>query len=456
MSAAADAARDAQNDAADDERCDYRNFVDYEMRCTKRAGHVGLHRTQREVPAESARIGSDAQIAAIARREIAVAFRDYAVRRNNASASDAARAVAGTLEAPPPAPATPDPLSASEAVYAFAADITTRLGTMFAGATHDSAPWASAVGEFCERHALPAPREGWQNAIVPRVLAPDPLSPEAFRGRTTPDGRPVRWVGWSTEGVCFEFSTEAEPERGACHPACFALYSRIGTGLWIKRDDLIDPARAGQTLYVGEGEDPRTVAPAAGAPAPTCERFWDSTRDGRWSGPCDQPEDINTSGSNPGHAASTLCANPNGCGRRRDEHPPHSQASVPAPAPAAPTLDGPDLPSAGALIFSCLRSNSIDYVQTATADEWLRNGRRWREIALEQHAQLDEEKKKVGMLEIRLTEADAAVGQECGRANREGGRVTEARAVAEGLLEMLTAIRAALGTDTDVKLPWQK
>ncbi len=158
----------------------------------------------------------------------------------------------------------PASLSASEALFGFVGWITTRRERMVASATDDAAPWPALIEKFCECNALPMPREGWnRNLVHPREEAPDPLSPEAFRGRTTPNGLPVRWVAWDQEGVPFEYSTAAEPHRnawGALHNNISSLNSRF---------DLLDPARAGQTLWVGEGPDPRTVQ-APGAIAVPC------------------------------------------------------------------------------------------------------------------------------------------------------------------------------------------
>jgi len=93
---------------------------------------------------------------------------------------------------------------------------------------------------------------------------PDPLSPEAFAGRTI-NGRPVRWLAWDRNGWCGEYSTERPPERdidGALTNDPDKLR---------ERPDLRDPARAGQTLYVGPpaAQEP---ADAAGACA-ECERL---------------------------------------------------------------------------------------------------------------------------------------------------------------------------------------
>jgi hypothetical protein len=87
----------------------------------------------------------------------------------------------------------------------------------------------------------------------PRTEAkPDPLSPAAFKGRTTPDGKPVRWVAWDeTSKWCAEYSTDGPPNRDG-----FRQLVNPG-GSFNSRHDLTNPARAGQTLWVGQGPDPR-------------------------------------------------------------------------------------------------------------------------------------------------------------------------------------------------------
>ena len=98
---------------------------------------------------------------------------------------------------------------------------------------------------------------------------PDPLSPEAFRGRTTPDGKPVRWVAWDDGGVAFEESCPNAPERDE---GCIVAFEFRGDS-YNHAEALFDPARAGQTLWVGEGPDPRTQpAPASKErPCDVCE-----------------------------------------------------------------------------------------------------------------------------------------------------------------------------------------
>jgi hypothetical protein len=95
-------------------------------------------------------------------------------------------------------------------------------------------------------------------ATLPQPPEPqplDPLSPAAFVGRKTPDGKSVRWVAWTPAGSCNEYSTEKEPKR-------INIGFSNGFGTYGFRPDLNDPARAGQTLFVGQGPDPRGQKPA--------------------------------------------------------------------------------------------------------------------------------------------------------------------------------------------------
>jgi hypothetical protein len=96
------------------------------------------------------------------------------------------------------------------------------------------------------------------DATLPQPPEPqplDPLSPAAFVGRKTPDGKSVRWVAWTPAGSCNEYSTEKEPKR-------INIGFSNGFGTYGFRPDLNDPARAGQTLFVGQGPDPRGQKPA--------------------------------------------------------------------------------------------------------------------------------------------------------------------------------------------------
>jgi len=53
------------------------------------------------------------------------------------------------------------PLSASEALFGFAAWLTTREDAVTFTANHDAAIAAELVSEFCSLHALADPRDGW-------------------------------------------------------------------------------------------------------------------------------------------------------------------------------------------------------------------------------------------------------------------------------------------------------
>ncbi len=54
-----------------------------------------------------------------------------------------------------------DKLTASEAVYGFAGWLTTRAEKTVMSASDDAAPIAELVDEFCKKHSLTDPREGW-------------------------------------------------------------------------------------------------------------------------------------------------------------------------------------------------------------------------------------------------------------------------------------------------------
>ena len=56
-------------------------------------------------------------------------------------------------------------LSASEAIYGFAAWITTRDKEVSAGASHNCAVWAELVGEFCEANGLDSPRDTYTDNL---------------------------------------------------------------------------------------------------------------------------------------------------------------------------------------------------------------------------------------------------------------------------------------------------
>lgn len=51
-------------------------------------------------------------------------------------------------------------ITASEAVFGFAAWVTCRTDVVKAGATEDAAVWAEMAAEWCKENDLPQPREG--------------------------------------------------------------------------------------------------------------------------------------------------------------------------------------------------------------------------------------------------------------------------------------------------------
>ena len=63
-----------------------------------------------------------------------------------------------------------DRLSASEAVYGFAAWLTTRKEAVVLGRKHNSALIASLVAKFCETNGLSKTREGWEKNLLHPVL----------------------------------------------------------------------------------------------------------------------------------------------------------------------------------------------------------------------------------------------------------------------------------------------
>ena len=57
-------------------------------------------------------------------------------------------------------------LSASEALYGFAAWLTCRDESIAAGAKHDAAVWAGKVADFCETNNLSEPKDGWEKNLI--------------------------------------------------------------------------------------------------------------------------------------------------------------------------------------------------------------------------------------------------------------------------------------------------
>ena len=59
-----------------------------------------------------------------------------------------------------------DNLTASEAVYGFAAWLTTREDRVTLSSSDDAAPAAQLVGQFCKENGLEDPRDGWVNNLI--------------------------------------------------------------------------------------------------------------------------------------------------------------------------------------------------------------------------------------------------------------------------------------------------
>ena len=59
-------------------------------------------------------------------------------------------------------------LSASEALYGFAAWLTGREEVVTLSANHDAGIAATLVDEFCKAHDLAEPREHWQESLWPK------------------------------------------------------------------------------------------------------------------------------------------------------------------------------------------------------------------------------------------------------------------------------------------------
>ena len=57
-------------------------------------------------------------------------------------------------------------LSSSEAVFGFAAWLTTRKEQTVMSGTDDSAPIAGLIAEFCKANNLPAPRNDWAEHLT--------------------------------------------------------------------------------------------------------------------------------------------------------------------------------------------------------------------------------------------------------------------------------------------------
>lgn len=59
-----------------------------------------------------------------------------------------------------------DKLSASEALFAFVAQLTTQKHVTKLGSSENCAPVCDALSEFIDRNNLSDPREGWEDNVV--------------------------------------------------------------------------------------------------------------------------------------------------------------------------------------------------------------------------------------------------------------------------------------------------
>lgn len=59
-----------------------------------------------------------------------------------------------------------DKMIASEALYGFAGWLTTRQEPLMFGASHECAPVADAVKEFCRVNDLEEPRDRWEHQLI--------------------------------------------------------------------------------------------------------------------------------------------------------------------------------------------------------------------------------------------------------------------------------------------------
>ena len=64
-------------------------------------------------------------------------------------------------------PVVADEISASEALFAFAAWLTTRPTTTHLGMHHDVPPVIERIKEFCKSQGLAEPRPDWDDKIKP-------------------------------------------------------------------------------------------------------------------------------------------------------------------------------------------------------------------------------------------------------------------------------------------------
>jgi hypothetical protein len=76
---------------------------------------------------------------------------------------------------------TPSDWSPSEAIYAFAAYLTTRPTTFPVGGSAVVGDMMTHLIDFCLSHELALPRPGWEHAKIPQVLRIDEETPNAGR-----------------------------------------------------------------------------------------------------------------------------------------------------------------------------------------------------------------------------------------------------------------------------------
>ena len=67
----------------------------------------------------------------------------------------------------------PFALTSSEAVYGFAAWLTTREDDVTLGAKHDAAVVAGLCKEFCKTNGLPDPRDNWGDILRHPLSQPE-------------------------------------------------------------------------------------------------------------------------------------------------------------------------------------------------------------------------------------------------------------------------------------------
>ncbi len=78
-------------------------------------------------------------------------------------------------------------LTGSEALYGFAAWLTSRKGPLTLGATYHASPIAELVKQFCDTNKLAEPREGWTDRLT------HPRTETSFRA-SKETGDYITWV----------------------------------------------------------------------------------------------------------------------------------------------------------------------------------------------------------------------------------------------------------------------